>query len=172
MELNTFLYFAYGSNLLTKRIHINNPSAVRKGIGKLKGYRLDFGDWSDHWKGSVATIVPDQSTYVWGAIWEMNMQDMPNLDRQEGVGNKQYKVVTVNVITPENYSAICRCYQLCQQPFKIQDSEVLPENRKPSLLYMTVIINGAKESCLPESYINDLKKIQHNGWTDTEKNII
>lgn len=36
MELNTFLYFAYGSNLLTKRIHINNPSAVRKGIGKLK----------------------------------------------------------------------------------------------------------------------------------------
>jgi gamma-glutamylcyclotransferase len=32
---STFLYFAYGSNLLTKRIHINNPSAVRVGIGKL-----------------------------------------------------------------------------------------------------------------------------------------
>lgn len=31
-----FLYFAYGSNLLQKRIHINNPSAVRAGIGKLK----------------------------------------------------------------------------------------------------------------------------------------
>jgi hypothetical protein len=31
-----FLYFAYGSNLLTQRIHINNPSAVRKEIGKLK----------------------------------------------------------------------------------------------------------------------------------------
>ena len=33
---NTFLYFAYGSNLLSKRIHINNPSAVRCGIGKLE----------------------------------------------------------------------------------------------------------------------------------------
>ncbi|RZB40837.1 DUF1907 domain containing protein [Asbolus verrucosus] len=31
----TFLYFAYGSNLLAKRIHINNPSAIRIGIGKL-----------------------------------------------------------------------------------------------------------------------------------------
>lgn len=30
-----FLYFAYGSNLLAQRIHINNPSAVRAGIAKL-----------------------------------------------------------------------------------------------------------------------------------------
>lgn len=31
----TFMYFAYGSNLLSKRIHIKNPSAKRLGIGKL-----------------------------------------------------------------------------------------------------------------------------------------
>ena len=30
-----FHYFAYGSNLLKKRIHINNPSAVFLGIGRL-----------------------------------------------------------------------------------------------------------------------------------------
>lgn len=33
---NTFLYFAYGSNLLKKRIRINNPSAEFLGIGKLE----------------------------------------------------------------------------------------------------------------------------------------
>lgn len=33
---STFLYFAYGSNLLTKRIHLQNPSAIRKGIAELK----------------------------------------------------------------------------------------------------------------------------------------
>lgn len=32
----SILYFAYGSNLLAQRIHINNPSAVRKEIGKLE----------------------------------------------------------------------------------------------------------------------------------------
>lgn len=30
-----FLYFAYGSNLLKRRIHINNPSAEFLGIGRL-----------------------------------------------------------------------------------------------------------------------------------------
>lgn len=33
---STFMYFGYGSNLLAKRIHIQNPSAVRKYIGVLK----------------------------------------------------------------------------------------------------------------------------------------
>lgn len=33
---STFMYFGYGSNLLAKRIHIQNPSAVRKNIGVLK----------------------------------------------------------------------------------------------------------------------------------------
>lgn len=32
----TFMYFGYGSNLLTKRLRIQNPSAVRKNIGVLK----------------------------------------------------------------------------------------------------------------------------------------
>ena len=42
----TFLYFAYGSNLLTERIHINNPSAVFKNIAKLPEHQLDFNYFS------------------------------------------------------------------------------------------------------------------------------
>ena len=38
----TFHYFAYGSNLLTKRIHFQNPSAVFKDVAKLGGYKLEF----------------------------------------------------------------------------------------------------------------------------------
>ena len=38
----TFLYFAYGSNLSTDRIHLNNPSAVAKGPALLEGYKLNF----------------------------------------------------------------------------------------------------------------------------------
>lgn len=36
MGNDTFLYFAYGSNLLGKRIHLQNPTAERRGIGRLK----------------------------------------------------------------------------------------------------------------------------------------
>ena len=38
----TFLYFAYGSNLLTERIHFQNPSATFRDVAKLDGYRLEF----------------------------------------------------------------------------------------------------------------------------------
>lgn len=31
-----FYYFGYGSNMLTKRIHIQNPTAVKIGAGELK----------------------------------------------------------------------------------------------------------------------------------------
>jgi hypothetical protein len=35
MSTNKLLYFGYGSNLLSERIHIQNPSAVFKTIGRL-----------------------------------------------------------------------------------------------------------------------------------------
>ena len=43
---DTFLYFAYGSNLLTERIQINNPSAKFKSTGFLKKHKLDFNNKS------------------------------------------------------------------------------------------------------------------------------
>ena len=55
MENNTFFYFAYGSNLLTERIRINNPSARAKGIGVLKEYKLDFNNKS---KVSKSHVTP------------------------------------------------------------------------------------------------------------------
>lgn len=33
---NKFLYFAYGSNLFTKRIQLSNPTAIMKDIGYIK----------------------------------------------------------------------------------------------------------------------------------------
>lgn len=107
--VNMFLYFAYGSNLLAQRIHINNPSAMRAGIAKLKvskqhctynnstilylystlinfsfsmkDYRLDFVRYSRNWKGAAATIVQSSGDHVWGALWEINNDHMESLDR-------------------------------------------------------------------------------------------
>lgn len=41
---NFFYYFGFGSNLLAKRIKIQNKSAERVGVGELNDYRLDFAD--------------------------------------------------------------------------------------------------------------------------------
>ena len=43
LEMNErFLYFAYGSNLKSKRVKINSPSAEFLGWAVLNGYRLAF----------------------------------------------------------------------------------------------------------------------------------
>ncbi|KAI5718249.1 hypothetical protein M8J77_018673 [Diaphorina citri] len=154
---DTFLYFAYGSNLNSKRIHVNNPSAKRKGVGLLKDYRLDFGRFSERWKGAVATVVPDKGEEVWGAIWEIDSKDMDNLDNQEGVHINWYQVIEPDVLM-DNQTVKCRSYHLCGNPEK---QTPLPEARYPSQLYHEVIVQGAVETGLPKEYLEKLKAIPH-----------
>lgn len=42
MEAEFFLYFAYGSNMLFRRLKARTPSARLVGVGHVLGYRLVF----------------------------------------------------------------------------------------------------------------------------------
>lgn len=160
----TFMYFAYGSNLLQKRIHINNPSAKRAGIGKLYNYKLDFTRYSTRWKGASATIVPNKESIVWGAIWEINLEHMATLDEQEGVNNKVYFPLMIDVELPDGTYQNCRVYQQHEKPEPDVDLDKLPHERQPSAVYLKTIIMGAQESNLPQHYQDFLSKIPHNGY--------
>ncbi|XP_075160153.1 gamma-glutamylcyclotransferase-like isoform X1 [Haematobia irritans] len=81
----SFYYFGFGSNLLAKRLHIENPTADRIGPGKLQNYRLDFHTVTDRWFGAGATIVPSKGDHVWGAIWKLEGCDMKHLDNQKKI---------------------------------------------------------------------------------------
>ncbi len=97
MSSQKFLYFAFGSNLLAERIHIKNPSAVFKSVGKVPGYKLDFGRHVTRWRGDVATISQSPDSVVFGVIWELDLQHQETLDRQEEVPHV-YKRIHVKVI--------------------------------------------------------------------------
>ncbi|XP_022204592.2 gamma-glutamylcyclotransferase isoform X2 [Nilaparvata lugens] len=159
---NTFLYFAYGSNLLQQRIHIANPTAIFKTIAKLQDFRLDFNYYSERWKGSAATIVADSKSHVWGIVYEIDNKDQPNLDRQEGVAEGVYRVIKVDVESPLGKSFTCRSYQLTDQPPPLKNGESLPSSRFPSKIYLNTIIAGAIENKIPADYIDYLKKIPSN----------
>ncbi|XP_046387088.1 gamma-glutamylcyclotransferase-like [Ischnura elegans] len=175
MSSEKFLYFGYGSNLLSKRILINNPSAVRKGAAKLTGYRLDFNGYAQRWGGAVATIVPDGGHHVWGALWEMNMTDVGNLDRQEGVESGIYEPMEVEVESSEDGRIRARTYRYVKEPFPDTTATSgnislgtlwaeLPEKRRPSPEYRRVVVLGALETGLPAEYTSALEMIPHNGY--------
>ncbi|KAJ8723249.1 hypothetical protein PYW08_003161 [Mythimna loreyi] len=158
-----FHYFAYGSNLLKKRIHINNPSAVFLGVGRLDNYKLDFVQYYDLWGGAVATIVPSENRHVWGAVWKMKIENLLTLDKQEGVATKQYFAKEVDISGIEAKKIKCRTYQHCVVPPFLKSLTYLPDDRRPSITYKQCIINGAMECRIPDDYVDMLKNIPNNG---------
>ncbi|XP_063549170.1 gamma-glutamylcyclotransferase-like [Cydia strobilella] len=160
--MEVFFYFAYGSNLLSNRIHIKNPSAVYYAPAKLPDYRLDFDMQAQTWNGAVATIVPDTNDTVWGNLWLIDTNKMKYLDKQEGVDRKMYFAKNVTVARSDGYEIVARAYILTQNPAKLRPGQVLPYNRRPSDTYMKVIILGAVESGLPARYVNCLKTLPTN----------
>ncbi|XP_048236367.1 gamma-glutamylcyclotransferase-like isoform X1 [Haliotis rufescens] len=150
-----FLYFAYGSNILGERILLNNPTAQFIHTARLNDYRLTFDAPCDInktlWAGALATIRSCPGSSVWGVIWQLDMADSDNLDRQE----KTYQRRTVTVTTPDGTTHTCRTYELDGE-YDIAHS--------PSPQYKDVIVRGARQSGLPQAYISQLEAVEDNGY--------
>ncbi|KAM8770236.1 gamma-glutamylcyclotransferase [Rhynchonycteris naso] len=153
----TFLYFAYGSNLLTARIHLRNPSAVFCCVACLQDFKLDFGNsqgkTSKTWHGGIATVFQSPGDEVWGVVWKMNKSNLSSLDKQEGVNSGTYAPVNVKVYTQEGKEITCRTYQMKNY-----------QSAPPSPQYKKVICMGAKENGLPEEYQKKLNEIEPNDY--------
>lgn len=87
-----------------------------------------------------------------------------NISRQEGVKHNLYNPLTVEVECPDGKKRTCRVYQQTNKPIITNKIEDLPDERKPSYVYLKTILDGANESDLPQHYIEFLKKIPHNGY--------
>jgi len=171
-EKDTFLYFAYGSNLWTKRIHENNRTARMVAVGKLEGHRLDFGHWTQRWRGASANILAEEGSHVYGVLWELNQCDQASLDKQEGVLDNIYQRVELIVETvSEGKKVNCMAYRIRDET---RQKSIAAHGEKliPSLRYKNVIIQGAKEHGLPEEYVKFLEAIPDNGYNgDVDVNI-
>ncbi|KAK1806629.1 hypothetical protein P4O66_005136 [Electrophorus voltai] len=153
----TFLYFAYGSNLLKERLQLNNPSASIQCVAKLQDYKLAFGNHkgraSRRWHGGVATIEPSPGDEVWGVVWRMNMTDLESLDsRQEGVKLGIYSPIVESVWASDQYLS-CRTYIMNNCTHAL-----------PSPQYLKVMMMGAEQNELPKDYQEKLKAIETNKY--------
>ncbi|XP_065360179.1 gamma-glutamylcyclotransferase-like [Calliphora vicina] len=162
-----FYYFGYGSNMLAKRIHIQNPTAVKIGAGILKNYRLDFNVYSSRWQGSAATVVEHSNRTVQGTLWEIDVSNLDDIDNQEGVHLGIYKALSVPVLQLSNNKTItARVYLLVKQPvtdLEELERDSIPFDRQPSKTYLQCLVKGAIESGIEQPYIDWLKSIKHNG---------
>jgi gamma-glutamylcyclotransferase len=91
---NTFLYFGYGSNMLTSRLRAQTPSANPEGIGFVEGHRLTFDKVS--LDGSGKCDIEETGNPA-DRVFRIASTEAVALDKAEGSG---YRKGDLQVVTP------------------------------------------------------------------------
>ena len=76
------LYFAYGSNMASRRMHARVPGARALGRARLGGWRL-VADKPGRDGSAKANVARSAGDRVWGVLWELAPADLAALDRHE-----------------------------------------------------------------------------------------
>ena len=143
-----FLYFAYGSNMLTRRLTARTPSAAAVGTGFVEGYRLSFDKVSSDGSGKC-DIEPTNNTAdrVYGVIFRIAAAEAGALDDAEGLG-RGYRKGEVQVVTSDGTSPAVAYFATEKDPA-----------RRPYHWYKAFVVEGAIEHALPQAYIDGLRAV-------------
>ncbi len=145
----TFLTFAYGSNMLTRRIRERCRSATALGMAELPGHELRWHKRSRDGSGKcdVAAVDAPNAT-VFGVLYEIAVDEKHPLDQAEGLGSGyDAKAVTV----------ICK-----GQPYdaSVYYATAIDTSLKPYTWYKALVVTGAREHGLPASYLERLESTE------------
>lgn len=161
MSAGTFLYFAYGSNMLTARLQAPErcPSASPLGVAELRGHELRWHRRSKK-DGSgkcdiAASTAPDAA--VFGVLYEIAAREKSALDREEGL-NKGYETVDA--------ALLFNGAPLSARSYRATDTD--PALR-PYTWYRALAIAGAKQHGLPADYIARLESVPADQDPDRER---
>lgn len=144
----SFVNFAYGSNMSTRRLRARTPSARPCGIGQLPGHRLMW-----HKIGRDGTAKCDiletgrPNDIVWGVLFEILLAERPLLDQAEGLGNG-YEHKNIDVLTDFGVKPAGAYY-----------ATHIDSALRPFDWYLEFVLQGAREHGLPGQYLRELESV-------------
>lgn len=144
---DTFLYFAYGSNMPTLRItdEVRCPSAEFAGVGALKGYELRWHKPSRDESGKCDVVRSlDAESSVLGVLYRINQSDKAALDKEEA----GYNAISMDIITDGNVG-----------PALVYVARKQDKNRRPYTWYKELVLLGAIQHGLPDAYLEGIKSV-------------
>ena len=151
--MDTFLYFAYGSNMSKKRLKKRTPSAKVIGTGFLDNHCLTFNKRSTDGSGKC-TIECSESDKVYGVLFKINEDEEKSLDKAEGFCKGSYAKICVKIkICDSKYGKKVHAKTYIATP-KYIDRKV-----KPYTWYKQHVLVGAIEQKLPPWYIDYLIRV-------------
>jgi gamma-glutamylcyclotransferase (GGCT)/AIG2-like uncharacterized protein YtfP len=132
------LYFAYGANMDAAAMAARCPVSRLIGGGHLPGHRFII------MREGYASIVPDPRRTVRGVLWELARDDIPALDRYEGVAGGLYTKAFLPVRTPGGVKRAL-IYRGCS---------TAPGRPRPG--YLEAVVAAARAAQLPPAYLREL----------------
>ena len=154
------LYFAYGSNMLVKRIE-KRIGSIRKldGYFRLDKHKLCFHKISKKDGSAKADAFFSENDFVLGVVFEITEYQKPELDKAEGL-KKGYDIKSVNVYNEREKMEAFTYYAT-----KIDTrEEILPFD-----WYIQLIISGGEQSGFPKPYLEVLKRVKCAEDKDIER---
>lgn len=148
-------YFAYGSNMLTRRLTDPSraPSASAYGIAEAPGFAVRFHKMGQDGSGKCTLIATgNTATVAYGVLYELADSDVARLDRVEGVHTGGYLRCTIELRCLDDGGATDAV------TYVAGDRHVDPA-RVPFDWYRDLVVAGAIEHGLPAPYIDELARI-------------
>lgn len=143
-------YFSYGSNMSISRITDRVPSANVIDTGRVLKHVLKFHKVSKDGSSKCDIYeTGDDSSEVFGVLFEIDEKEKQNLDRKEGLGYG-YDQKDVEVIISETEKINAMTYYATKTQADL----------KPYTWYKEHVVRGAKENKLPDNYIEKLENIE------------
>jgi hypothetical protein len=149
---STFLYFAYGSNMLAEWLHTRCPSARPLGIAIARGFFLSFSKRSKDGSAKATLVKADESEHAaYGVLFEIPRREQAALDKAEGKGkgydrDDAFMVVRLADETEAAASTYLASLQGC-------DECLVPYD-----WYHALILAGALQHGLPGGYVAGLRR--------------
>ena len=155
-------YFAYGSNMLTRRLKAPSraPSAVARGVATIAGFAVRFHKVSADGSGKCTLLASeDDSAVAYGVLYELADADADRLDRVEGVHTGGYSRCSVRLRLLDGRTTDAETY--------VAGDRYIDPARVPFDWYRDLVVAGAVEHGLPQAYIEELAHVPVASDPDT-----
>lgn len=146
-----FLYFAYGSNMLTARLHARCPSARPLAAAVMQNVSLSFCKRGHDGSGK-ATLAPAAygKDQVHGVLFEIADAERGRLDAAEGPG---YERQAHPVVVRAGDERVVRAQTYLAR------AEARDESLIPFDWYHALVLAGALEHRLPQLYVDGVRAV-------------
>jgi gamma-glutamylcyclotransferase (GGCT)/AIG2-like uncharacterized protein YtfP len=132
------LAFAYGSNLDREAMRARCPASEPIGPARLLGHRFII------MREGYASVVRDPRREVWGLLWNLDLADMPALDRYESLASGLYRKTFLPVVTSAGPRRALVYIARSREP------------GTPRPRYIATVLAAAQAAGLPPAYLKEI----------------